>query len=113
MLNILIGWLVSGMAVFVVHYLLPGVTTANFVTALVVAVVLGIVNATVKPLLFILTLPVTVMTLGLFALVVNAAAVLLVDTLVPGFKVDSLLWAIAFSVVLSLVNGFLNKLPSK
>ena len=111
MMNILIGWLISGMAVFVVDYLLPGVTTDNFVTALVVAVVLGIVNATLRPILFILTLPVTVMTLGLFALVVNAAAVLLVDTIVPGFKVDNLLWAIAFSVVLSLINGFLHKLP--
>ncbi|MDO8452448.1 MAG: phage holin family protein [bacterium] len=110
MLNVLIGWIVSGMAVFVVSRLLPGVHTDSFTTALVVAVVLGVVNVTIKPILFLLTLPVTIMTLGLFALVINAAAVLLVDTIVPGFKVDNLLWALAFSVVLSLINSFLNRL---
>lgn len=109
MINVLIGWIVSGMAVFVVSRLLPGVHTDSFTTALVVAVVLGVVNVTVKPILFLLTLPVTILTLGLFALVINAVAVLLVDTIVPGFKVDTLLWAIAFSVVLSLVNSFLNR----
>ena len=110
MINVLIGWIVSGMAVFVVSRLLPGVHTDSFTTALVVAVVIGVVNVTVKPILFLLTLPVTIITLGLFALVINAVAVLLVDTVVPGFKVDSLLWALAFSVVLSLINSFLNRL---
>lgn len=110
-MNVLMGLLVSGIAVFIVDYILPGVRTDNFVTALVVAVLLGIVNTTLKPVLFLLTLPVTIITLGLFALIVNAIAVLIVDTLIPGFKVDNLFWAVAFSLVLSLVNSFLYKLP--
>ena len=102
--------LIQGLAVFITAYLLPGVQVTDFVTSVIVSVVLGIVNTLIKPVLVLLTLPITFLTLGLFTLVINAFLVILVSNLVPGFKVDSFSWAIAFSLVLSLVSWFLNRL---
>ncbi len=109
-MSILINWLVSALAVLVTAYLLPGVHVSSFVTALVVAVVLGIINSVVKPILTILTLPITMLTLGLFIFVINALLILLTSYLVPGFTVDGFVWALLFSIVLSLVNWFLSVL---
>lgn len=109
-MNLLINLLINGFAVFVTAYLLPGVTVDSFFTALVVAIVLGIVNMFLKPILFILTLPVTVVTLGLFAFILNGILILLISSFVPGFAVKNLFWAIIFSLVLSLVNSFLHAL---
>lgn len=106
-MSIIINWLVSALAILVSSYVLPGVHIASFTTALVVAVVLGIINAVIKPILIILTLPINILTLGLFTLVINALIILLATNLVPGFKVDGFLWALTFSIVLSLVNSFL------
>jgi len=108
--NILINLLVTGIAVVISSYILPGVKVDGFLTAVVVGVVLGIVNSILKPVLVILTLPITILTLGLFTFVINALLVMLVSAIVPGFKVDGFLWALIFSVVLSLVGSFLNKL---
>lgn len=102
--------IVSGLAVFITCYLLPGADVDGFVTALIVAVVLGLVNIFIKPILLVLTLPITLVTLGLFTLVINALMVLLVDYLVPGFNVTSFWWALAFAFVLSIINWFLNTL---
>lgn len=107
---ILINWLVSGLAVLVSAYVLPGVHIQNFLTALVVALVLGIVNSFLKPILLILTLPLNILTLGLFTLVINALLILLTSSLVPGFLVDNFLWALIFGIVLSLVNSFLHQI---
>jgi putative membrane protein len=109
-MKILADWIVYSLAILVAAYLLPGVHVAGFLTALVVAVVLGIVNAVIKPILVILTLPINILTLGLFTLVINAALVLLTSKLVTGFKVDGFWWALAFSLVLWLVNSFLFRL---
>lgn len=109
-MTILFRWLTSALAIIAVAYLLPGVHIANLVTALVVALVLGILNAVVKPILFFLTLPITILTLGLFSLVLNAVIVLLVSKLVPGFIVDGFLWALVFSILLSFVNTILSHL---
>lgn len=106
---LLINLLLSALAVMVAAYILPGVTIANFWTAVVVAVALGIVNAILKPILVILTLPINILTLGLFTLVINAVLVLLVSSVVPGFHVDGFVWALIFGLVLSLVNGFLHR----
>ena len=108
-MSILINWLVSALAIIAAAYVLPGVEVPDFLTALVLAVVLGIINAIIKPILLILTLPITILTLGLFALVINAVLVLLADAIVPGFTVDGFWWALLFSFVLSLINWFLNK----
>lgn len=109
-MTILFRWLTSALAIIAVAYLLPGVHIANLVTALVVALVLGILNAVVKPILFFLTLPITILTLGLFSLVLNAVIVLLVSKLVPGFIVDGFLWALVFSILLSFINTILSHL---
>lgn len=109
-MTILVNWIVSGLAIFLSAYLLSGVHVDGFATALVIAVVLGIVNAVLKPILIILTLPITILTLGLFTLVINALLILLTTNLVSGFKVDGFWWAFFFSLVLSVVNSFLHSL---
>ncbi len=109
-MSILISWLVSALAILTASYLLPGVHIAGFLTALAVAVVLGIINAILKPILVILTLPINLLTLGLFTFVINALLVMLVSTIVPGFKVDGFLWALIFSILLSIINMFLHKI---
>lgn len=109
---ILINWLLSALAIVVAAYVLPGVHVADFLTALVLAIVLGIINAVLKPLLILLTLPITILTLGLFMLVINALLIMLATLIVPGFTVDNFLWALLFSVVLSLVNAVLQSLAN-
>lgn len=109
-MHFLIHLLIQTLAVMIAAYLLPGVVVESFWVALVVAVVIGIVNIFVKPLLVILTLPVTLLTFGLFLLVINAALILLVDAVVPGFAVAGFGWALLFSIVLSLVAGVLGNL---
>jgi putative membrane protein len=84
---------------------LPGVTLENFWYALLVAAVLSLVNVLLKPLLVILTIPVTIVTFGLFLLVINAFIIMLVDYVVPGFEVRGFWWALAFSLILSIFNS--------
>jgi putative membrane protein len=102
--------LLSAIAVFVAARLLPGVHVDTFGTALAVAVVLGLVNAVLRPVLFVLTLPINVMTLGLFTFVIIGLCVELVARLVPGFAVASFWWALAFAGVLAVLNAFLHAL---
>lgn len=111
-MRIIIRLLVNALAVFIAAYVLPGVAVDGPLTALIVAVVLGVVNTFLKPILVILTLPITFVTLGLFLLVINGALVLLVGELVPGFVVDGFLWALLFGLVVSLVGSFLNALAA-
>ncbi|HYE22235.1 MAG TPA: phage holin family protein [Verrucomicrobiae bacterium] len=97
-------------AIMVAAYLLPGVAVSSFWVALVVAIVLGIINIFLKPILVILTLPLTFITFGLFLLVINAVLILLAGAIVEGFEVDGFWWAVLFSVVLSIINSFLSSL---
>jgi len=103
-MGLLINWLASALVIIIASYLLPGVHVANFVSALWVALVLGILNAVLKPILILLTLPITILTLGLFTLVINAILILLAAKIVPGFQVDGFLWAVLFSIVVSVIN---------
>lgn len=107
-MSLLINILMNGLAVFLTAYLLPGVKVDGIFTAIIVAIVLGIVNFIVKPILHLLTLPITILTLGLFSFVINALMILLVDYLVPGFHVDNFWAALLFSLVLSLVSSLLH-----
>jgi putative membrane protein len=107
-MKFLIRWAIHTLAIWIAAYLLPGVTVDTVITAFIVAVVLGVVNAVLKPILVILTLPINILTLGLFTLVINAGLILLVGQVVPGFKVDGLLWAAIFGLVVSLVNSVLH-----
>ncbi len=106
-MEILLSWLLYAVAIIVSAYLLPGVAVSGFITALIVAVVLGLVNTFIKPILLVLTLPVNILTLGLFTFVINALLILLVSAFVPGFKVAGFWWALLFSVILSLVAAIL------
>ncbi len=109
-MSIVLNLLVNAIAVFVTAYILPGVSVNNFGTALLVSIVLGILNVIVKPILVILTLPVTILTLGLFTFIINALIILLVSAIVPGFHVQGILSAILFSLVLSIVSSILHQL---
>jgi len=102
--------ILNALSVYVAAYLVPGIEIKDAVVSLIVAIVLGLVNSLIKPFLHILALPITVMTLGLFALVINGLIVLLVAYLVPGFIVSGLFAAIIFSIVVSLIGAFLNSL---
>lgn len=106
-MGILIRILVTALAALLTQYILPGVSIDSFTTALLVAIVLGLLNLIVKPVLVILTLPVTVVTLGLFLLVINALIVMWAGSLVKGFKVDNFWWALLFSVVLSIISSIM------
>lgn len=107
-MRILANLVLSSVAVYVTARLLPGVTLDGFGTAVVVAVTLGLVNALLRPLLLILTLPINILSLGLFTFVVIGGLVELVSWLVPGFRVAGFLWALAFAFVLWLVSAFLS-----
>lgn len=100
-------WLIIGIALWVSDWVLPGVTI-NSVTALVVgAVILGLVNALVRPIVTILTLPITIVTLGLFYLVVNGLSFALAALLVPGFAVRNFWWAILGALLVSIISSFI------
>ncbi|HOZ41440.1 MAG: phage holin family protein [Flavobacteriales bacterium] len=106
-MQLIIRLIITTIAVLVTDLLLSGVHAADFMTGLLVAVVLGLLNTFLKPLLVLLTLPVTLLTLGLFLLVINAGIVLLAARIVPGFVVESFWWALGFSILLSIVQGIL------
>jgi putative membrane protein len=112
-MDLLIRWLVSAVAILVASYILPGVALDGLFPAFVLVVVLGLINAVLRPILLLLTLPVNILTLGLFTLVINGLLVLLAAKIVPGFYVRGFWWAVLFSVVLSLVNGFLARASRK
>ena len=99
--------ILTAAAVFLLAYLLPGINVSSFGYALLVALVLGLLRAIVKPILVILTLPVTVLTFGLFLVVINACMVLLADKLLDHFTVSGFWYAILFSVLLSAIQSFL------
>jgi putative membrane protein len=92
--------------IFAAAYLLPAIHIANFWTAMVIALVLGILNLTIRPLLIILTLPLTIVTLGFFLLVINTLMILLTSYLVPGFEVEGFWWAFLFSIFVSIIHLF-------
>ena len=109
-MKILTKLITTSLAVLVTAYLLPGVTIDNAWIGILVAVVLSVLNVFLKPLLIILTLPITVFTLGLFLLVINAGMIMLTSSLVEGFHVAGFWWALLFSLILSLVSAALNSL---
>jgi putative membrane protein len=112
-MNGIVRFLLSGVAVLLTAYLMKGVHVDHYGYALLVAAVLALANMIVKPVLIIFTIPITIFTLGLFLLVINALIIMLVDYLVPGFRVDGFWWALAFSIVLSIFNSFFTDLSKE
>ena len=112
-LNTLLEIVLSAVAVVVLANILPGIFVDNFITAIVVAAVLILLNLFVKPLLIIFTLPVTIFTLGLFLLVINALIILICDALVSGFDVNGFWYALLFSILLSFLQSILFAITKK
>lgn len=109
-MNIILKWLVNAIAIILSAYLLPGITVVSFWAALWLALFLGIVNTVLKPILIVLTLPINILTLGLFTFVINALLVLLASSVIKGFEVGGFWQAMLFSIVLSIVSYLLNTL---
>lgn len=109
-MSILLKWLISASAIILSSYIITGVTITSFWSALWVSLFLGLINITLKPLLIILTLPVNILTLGLFTFVINASLILLASSVVKGFEVRGFWVAMLFSLVLSVVVYILHKI---
>ena len=109
-MNYILKILLSAFAVFIIANILPGVSIENYTTAILVAIIIGILNTFVRPLLVIFTIPLTIITLGLFLFMVNAIIVLLASYFVGGFIVTNIFWALIFSILLSITQSILHKL---
>ena len=109
-MRLLINWLVTTIAILISAYLLPGIIVRSFGAAVITALVLGLINAIIKPILVVLTLPLTIVTLGLFIFVLNALLVLLTSYIVPGFDVTNFWWALLFSLIFSIVSFVLHRI---
>jgi putative membrane protein len=104
---ILLNLIVSTIAVLITAYIIPGVHLESFFVAVVVAVVLAVINAVIRPVVSLLTLPINLMTLGLFSFVITALMVLLTAMIVPGFEINGFVTALLFGIVLSIINWVL------
>lgn len=109
-MTLLLVWILNAVALLVVAYVLPGIVVASFGSALLAALVLGLINMLVKPVLILLTLPITVVTLGLFLLVLNALMFWLAGSMLKGFQVNGFWWAVGGAILYSLISGFLSNL---
>lgn len=101
---------INSLAIFIGAYLLSGISVQSYWTAIGVAILLAIVNTFVKPVLLFLTIPLTIVTFGLFILVINALMIMLVGKFIDGFVVAGFGWALIFSIVLSILNAILFKI---
>lgn len=107
-MKLLLKLFLNAVAVIILANILSGIEVNSYWTAIIVAVVISLLNLIVKPILVILTLPITVITLGLFLLIVNAIIILLADGLIGGFEVQNFWWAILFSILLSILQSILH-----
>lgn len=112
-MRILLSWILNALALWIVAFLLDGVYAESGVALIIAAAVLGIVNAIIRPILFWLTLPLTILTLGLFLIVLNALMLELTDLLVPGFEVDGFVTALLAAVLLGLISLVTNRIGSE
>ena len=106
-MKLILRVLLSALAVVILAKVLPGASVDSYVTAIIVAIVLSLLNFLVKPILIILTLPITIISLGLFLLFINAIIILLADYFIAGFQVQNIWWALLFSLLLSLLQSIL------
>ncbi len=107
---LIIKWLIMTASVMIAAYVIPGITVRSFFSALWVALFLGIVNMLLRPFLILITLPINILTLGLFTFVINGVIILLASSIVKGFQVSGFWIAVLFSIVLSIINYFMNLL---
>ncbi|MEP7257826.1 MAG: phage holin family protein [Flavitalea sp.] len=106
-MNLLMRILVTSIVAFALSYILSGIMIDSFWTAILLAIVLAVLNAIVRPLLVLITLPITILTLGLFLFVINALIIIIADKLLNGFQARNFWWALLFGLLLSLVSSAL------
>ncbi len=109
-MQFVLTWLITAISLLITAYLIPGIIIKSFIAAAIAAIVMGIINAIVRPILILFTLPLTFLSLGLFLFVVNAIAFSLVGYFTPGFSINTFWDALFGSIILSLVSGFLGQL---
>jgi putative membrane protein len=110
MANLFIRWLINTLALFLLVQFVPGFHAGSWTTLAIAALVLGLLNAVVKPILFVLTLPLTLLTIGLFLIILNGIILELTAWLVPGFRIDSFGWACVGAIVLGLISLVTNRI---
>ena len=113
MFTIVVRILITAFALILVAKFIPGITVTGLYPALIAALILGILNVLVRPILVILTLPITLLTLGLFIFVINALLFWFVASFVDGFRVDGFIPALLGSLIVSIVSSVINKFPNK
>jgi putative membrane protein len=109
-MSLIINWFLSAIALYIVAHVVPGVMIADFGTALVAAIIVGLLNAIVKPILVVLTLPINFLTLGLFTFIINALVFMLAGSITPNFQVDGLGAGLIGSLLLTLISTVLHTL---
>jgi len=109
-MRLLLTWLINALALLAIKYIMPSITVDSFVTALIVAVVLGLINTLVRPIFVILTLPVTILTLGLFIFVINGLLFWAAGSFVPGFHVDGFWSGVFGAIIYSVISWALSAL---
>ncbi len=107
---LVVVWILNAVALLFVAYVLPGIVIASFWSAMLAALVLGFLNTLVKPFLIVLTLPITIVTLGLFLLVLNALVFWLAGSMFKGFQVDGFWWAVIGAILYSAISGLFSML---
>lgn len=112
-MQLILYLLINGAAIFLAAQILPGIHVDSFFTSIIVAIIFGLLNTFLKPILTLLTLPLTIFTFGLFLLVINVLIVFLTAKLVDGFGVDGWIWALLFSLFVTVISSFLNGLSRK
>ncbi|MFC1678410.1 phage holin family protein [Patescibacteria group bacterium] len=109
-MNLILRWLLSTITIMLAAYLITGVGVSGFWTALWLALFLGLLNAVIKPILIVITLPINIITLGLFTFVINALIILIASSVIKGFEVDGFWVAMLFSIVVSVISWALNSI---
>lgn len=109
-MSFIVNLLISALAVYLTAWLLPGISVKSYGAAIGVALVIGLLNVLVKPLLTVLTVPVTVVTLGLFLFVIDAIIILLAGKILDSFQVNGFWWALLFSIIVSVITNLLYRL---
>lgn len=109
-MGLIILWFINALALFLVAYLLPGVHVAGFGAALIAAIVLGLVNSVIRPILVVLTIPVTIVTLGLFLFVINGLMFWMVGSILNGFQVDGFWWAMLGAIIYSVISTIMSSI---
>ena len=109
-MTLLLVWILNAVTLLIVAYVLPGIVVSSFWSAMLAAAVLGLINMLVKPIFILLTLPITIVTLGLFLLVINALMFWFAGSILKGFQVNGFWWAVGGALFYSVISGFLTSL---